>query len=312
MNRLIITNGSSAVKAILRANIDAELLSWDDVLHDGPVPGSLSLSELSNVRSDYLASCGWGRATDIRNRFVARDAVLASAGERGEVVCWLEHDLYDILQMWQILSLLSQMSIKVSLICHPLFVSQQPPSVLQEHFESRTTVSPTMFNAAEQLWSAFRAGSPHALFSLRYPSDLPFTSETINRWCEMFPSATNGLSRVEEFTLQFLSQHNDGCSFGTLFKAVSDQEEAVFMGDGSFEKTLKRLSVYKQPLVVLDYGSDDKHGPVCHLTEAGKQRLVLEKWEWDAASDRWLGGVHLTGETAWVFNRSVQKFAIQR
>ena len=51
--RLIITNGDSAVDGLRAAGIAAEILPWRDILHDGPVP-DLPLEELSRVRARWL------------------------------------------------------------------------------------------------------------------------------------------------------------------------------------------------------------------------------------------------------------------
>jgi hypothetical protein len=56
---LNITNGNSAVKIMRQADIPGTFLSWDDVLHDGPVPAGLLLEELSKVRAQFIVECGW-------------------------------------------------------------------------------------------------------------------------------------------------------------------------------------------------------------------------------------------------------------
>jgi hypothetical protein len=49
--QLIVTNGQSAVAAMRRAGVSDDLLPWDDVLHDGPVPGKLSHLDLARRRA---------------------------------------------------------------------------------------------------------------------------------------------------------------------------------------------------------------------------------------------------------------------
>ena len=76
---------------------------WQDVLHDGPVPDNLSLEELSKVRAQLIIDCGWGAAEDIRQSFIARDNALKSFASHEKVILWFERDLYDQLQILQIL-----------------------------------------------------------------------------------------------------------------------------------------------------------------------------------------------------------------
>jgi hypothetical protein len=53
--RLIVTNGDSAVARMHEAGIAGDILPWRDMLHDGPVPGGLALEDLSKVRAQYLS-----------------------------------------------------------------------------------------------------------------------------------------------------------------------------------------------------------------------------------------------------------------
>lgn len=57
---IIITNGDCAVSAIKSSGIEAAFLQWRDVLHDGPVPGGNTLSEMSEIRAKFLLEAGWG------------------------------------------------------------------------------------------------------------------------------------------------------------------------------------------------------------------------------------------------------------
>ena len=58
---LHITNGDAAANVLRKAGITDPILPWRDTLHEGPVPAGLSLRELSRVRTEFIAECGWGR-----------------------------------------------------------------------------------------------------------------------------------------------------------------------------------------------------------------------------------------------------------
>ena len=66
---LISTNGDSAVEAIKNAGIEAEILPWRGVLHDGPVPSNVSLQEMAAVRAKFVSDCGWGKYNQILKMF---------------------------------------------------------------------------------------------------------------------------------------------------------------------------------------------------------------------------------------------------
>jgi hypothetical protein len=53
---LHITNGDSAAHKIERLRPPDTVLPWRDILHEGPVPAGLNLTELSSIRADYIAA----------------------------------------------------------------------------------------------------------------------------------------------------------------------------------------------------------------------------------------------------------------
>ena len=117
---LNITNGDSAVEIMQKANIPGVFLPWRDVLHDGPVPADLSLEELSQVRAEFIISRNWGSPEKIKLAFEDRDKVLTSFRQYKKVILWFEHDLYDQLQILQILDWFNQNApneTKLSIIC---------------------------------------------------------------------------------------------------------------------------------------------------------------------------------------------------
>ena len=57
--RLNITNGDSAAGTLSEAGVEGKIISWRDVLHEGPVDSSLSLEELSKRRARFIAEQGW-------------------------------------------------------------------------------------------------------------------------------------------------------------------------------------------------------------------------------------------------------------
>ncbi|HYO49233.1 MAG TPA: DUF1835 domain-containing protein, partial [Chloroflexia bacterium] len=122
---LHITNGESVGERIKQAGVPGDVLAWNDVLHEGPIPAGLTLDKMSDVRARFIADAGWGSYDKVRADFARRDDALARFGEHEEVVLWFEHDLYDQLQLIQILDWFSRRDLgktTISLICigsHP-------------------------------------------------------------------------------------------------------------------------------------------------------------------------------------------------
>src|SRR4051812_7796127 len=112
---LHLTNGDSAAVPLRHTGVTGEVIAWRDVLHEGPTPGGLGLEAMSDVRARFLASWSDAEFADVRRQLGARDAALRAARH---VVLWFEHDLYDQLQLIQILATLAvQPETTAELIC---------------------------------------------------------------------------------------------------------------------------------------------------------------------------------------------------
>ena len=99
---LHITNGDADAKKVGEI-LGEDTLPWRDFLHDGPARPELLLGELSLVRARFISGLGYGSFDSILIAFQNRDACFTDALEQREVTCWFEEDLYDQLQLMQVL-----------------------------------------------------------------------------------------------------------------------------------------------------------------------------------------------------------------
>jgi hypothetical protein len=115
MPRLHITNGDLAAERIAPVVPPDPVLPWRDVLHEGPVRQGLTLEQLSAERAGFLAARFRLDPEDTRAAFQDRDRRLREAIEAGsELDLWFEHDLYDQLQLLQLLDLVARETIAPS------------------------------------------------------------------------------------------------------------------------------------------------------------------------------------------------------
>ena len=136
---------------------------------------------------------------------------------------------------------------------------------------------------------------------------MPFIAAALRRHLEQFPSADNGLSRTERQALSVLREQGPLSGPG-LFVAVRDLEEQVFMGDGSFYRTVADLSDVPHPLVQISDTLQHRLGEVT-ITETGRKVLDGRADHIDLNGiDRWLGGVHLKDDKAvWRWDRASER-----
>jgi hypothetical protein len=310
---LHITNGDATLTVIERAGIEGEVLPWRDVLHEGPVPAGLSLEQMSEIRAQFIADCGWQTREEARADFRARDAKLASFREYQEVILWFEHDLYDQLQLLQILDWFARQDFddtSLSMICAGDYLGTMQPESLAALYPRRRIVLPKHLELGGRAWPAFCSQDPKCWQGLieTDTAALPFLGAAVIRHLEQYPSLKNGINRTEESILKSIQVGISKPS--QIFAAAQAGEESRFMGDSLFWIYLRRMTESEPPLLRVATGgpfrlpgffasSVEFREQHILITQAGEKVLANElDWIQISGIDKWLGGVHLTSRSA--------------
>ena len=307
MSTLHITNGDSSVAILRQAEIPGDFLPWRDVLHVGPVPEGLSLRELSSRRADFIIAQGWAGAAAVRASFAERDSVLEACGSYAKVMLWFEHDLYDQLQILQILDWFDRhlpAAVMLTMICTDRYLGMLTPEAMRDLLRYESAVTPAQMALARQAWAAFRAPTPQAWFELLSAdtSALPFLRGAVLRLLEEYPSTMNGLSRTANTALALLAQGEQQPE--SLFAPYQDSEERRFLGDTLFWGLLRRLLQSTPPALIASEGLPltlpAQRTQRLSLTPMG-EALRAGCWDWLECEslDEWIGGVHLTADNGW-------------
>src|SRR5881397_1709814 len=75
---LHVTNGASAGNTLRQTSLGGAVLSWQDVLHEGPVPAGTRAS-LRAARAAFLSSCCWGSRRSLAAELERRDRQVVDA-----------------------------------------------------------------------------------------------------------------------------------------------------------------------------------------------------------------------------------------
>ncbi len=312
MSELIITNGDAAAGLLAAANVGGRIVPWRDVLHEGPLVPAESLDALSETRATYLAARFDLPFAEARADFLARDAVIGAHGLFTRVSIWLEHDLYDQLQLLQILHFLhgEGRTMGVRLVQADDFLASQRPETILRFSENAVDVTPAMLTTAAAVWEALCAPSPAALVeALRTPTpEFPFLRPALARFIEELPTMNNGLSRTEQTIASAVAI--GGLNPGDVFARLLAADEAPFLGDWSAYRSLDDLAFAREPLITglqntyPCQGTTDEIqsylGSSLTLTRLGRAILAGEA-DMIAVNgiDRWWGGTHLRDNDCW-------------
>lgn len=312
MNRALhITNGDSTVRLMQQAGIQGALLPWRDVLHEGPVPGGLSLCELSSLRAAHLSAIDWGNKAQISASFQERNHMLMQHNQYDEVILWFEHDLYDQLQLLQILDWFAvQRACPVKMICIDQYLGELEASVYPQLLVSAKPVSTQQFSLAQQAWQAFTDREPQAWESLlsRDTEALPYLADTVLRLLQEYPDCSSLLQKTATMALELLQK--GPLTPWALFQRYQDAETRRFLGDLSFWKLLNELRQSQTPLIALQnepLGLPGDASQQIYLTQAGRERLQTPSPSFPHTLSRWIGGVHLSAENVWCWDPVQQK-----
>jgi hypothetical protein len=285
-DELHVTNGDATVAELSRTGLAQRILPWRDVLHEGPVlPGPDDVRR--RARAEFLG-------VDVR-AFEERDETLDA--HRGTFVLWFEADLYDQLQVAEVLARLRDVDPeRITLVS----VGEVPgvarfgglgeldaAQLRAVAAQAATALSADALALAVRAWDALRAPEPSGVAELidaRSP-ELRFLGEAFGRLAREYPSARDGLSLTERRLLAALP--------GTpveAFVRASAKEARPFLGDTFAFGALDRLAA--GGLVAGDartaLGERVLAGEASHVTDrwVGGVRMRETDWRWDEATER--------------------------
>jgi hypothetical protein len=316
---LHVANGTAVTSLLAAAGIPGRCSLWGDPLYEGPVPEGVGDEPLIEVRARFLAGAyGLGTAT-LENDLRGWRRAIAGAVDYDELVLWYEHDLFDQLNLIQLLPWIRgrlPAPTPVTLVCvdrfpgHPDFkgLGELSPDEIATLLETRQPVRPDQYDLAAQAWSAFRASSPDRLERMANgeTAAMPFLGRSLRRLLEEYPAAGDGLSRTERRLLSLAER--SPIEARTTFPRMH-RDEVYYITDTSFVRLIAELTGGPTPLLTSTAGPAPGGGMptgTLSITDAG--RAVLEGRADRVALcgiDRWIGGVHLQpGDRLWRWDRS--------
>jgi len=232
-----------------------DILPWRDVLHDGPVPVGLTLAQLGPIRARFLSQVGWDDEARLLHAFKSRDDVVERYDEYESVVLWFEWDLYDQLQLLQLLDFFAgklgtrETPLKLEFVSFAGYLGTLEAKDFAPLYEKRKPVSVATLTLGQKAWRAITSSEPSNVEAILKTdtSALPFLADALERFLEELPWTGDGLARAERQLMEGIS--NGASSFGEIFQYATQQEERIYCGDSSAALYLDRLSRGSTPLV---------------------------------------------------------------
>jgi len=337
---LHVTNGDSAASALARSGLPGDIVAWRDVLHDGPVLPDNDMSAFRSARGAFLADRHPHMSpSDVVADFEERDARLDGVTHEDEVVLWFEPDLYDQLQLIQVLARFAarpaQRRPRIAIVPADCFLGPMNPEHFKPLYDARRSIGELELAQGAEAWSAFTSATPAALLRAAEGLDravgvrtygasddvrLPHLAAALRRQLEEYPDIDHGLSRSERQICEAMAPGE--ITLTKLYQAAHHASESwAWLGDTTFAWYVQRLSDCAKPLVTHPNGTR-----VLAPTKDGKgfweRSVVLTPFGHDVVRaradgiaingiDRWIGGVHLTTAHHWRWDGRVNR-AVER
>ncbi len=302
---LHITNGDSGVAVIQHAGFEGDFLPWQDVLHVGPVLPAQSLNRFDPPRIQFLSDFFCMPIEGIESDFKHRRHVWEQASEYDAVNLWFEHDLYDQLQLCQVLYLLAQTSEirnTFHLIQTDHYIGESSSQAIRTAHENKVPINENHLMDAVKVWQAVTHSTPESLLACLndVAMSLKYMHGAVDRLLSELPHPKTGLSLSQQRILNplLLKEHKQS----ELFQLMQQAEEPKFMGDSVFHELVQAMLLCPNPLL----SATDEENPwsrVVSLTPTGEQVLNGTNNHINLNGiNHWVGGCHLKEEHVWCYD----------
>jgi len=324
---LHVHTGDCAAETLKASGLPGVHVVWTDLLMQGPLRPERGEDLYRLERADLLSrSTGGARSPEqCLERLRRQDEALAQWPQHDETILWVDGCLYDQAILVRLLCHLGETPEALSrlrLVCadryegHPDYhgLGELTPAQMATLWPARGVVTQEQVALSRRAWQALCADTPRDIEALsRRPMDpLPCLKAALRRWLEQYPSTANGLCRLQQEILSALQAHGE-VSPVQIFVQASAAERPAFFGDTLLWKYLNDLAFCRVPLVRLDAGVPlplwDTEGIQRRRVKATAEGLAVAEGRADAIAlngiDRWIGGVHLFGQSTgpWRWNR---------
>lgn len=253
---LHITNGGSLTAYLNELQLEGEIVTWQEMLCEGPTQEIVHTDELIKDRRHFL-----GEFYDVDLDMDKVDFALTqldNANERYyEIVLWFEYDLFCHINMLAVINLLLQKKINLPmhLVCSGRISGSKELKALGElstgqlmkHYKDKVELTDNDIELAQTLWQIY-CGVDHNLFKpfIVKSSSFKYLNNCLKAHLERFPDTITGLNILETNILKLIKENEIKSKHHLLGYALNYQG---FYGYGDLQ--LERIIDYLKPFYTI-------------------------------------------------------------
>ncbi|WP_372756656.1 DUF1835 domain-containing protein [Mariniflexile sp.] len=254
MNKFIlhITNGHVLTKYLHELNIEGDIITWQEMLCEGPTVEQVYSDEFLKLRKSFLSEF-YDIDLDISEIKQSLDK-LNHPEKYSEIVLWFEYDLFCHINMLAVISLIHQKKINLPLylVCSGKVernknlkgLAELKSGQLLKHYRDKVLLNTEDIDMARTVWGIY-CGRDHNLLKpfIVKKSSFKYLSNCLKAHLERFPETKDGLNVMERNILEIVRDTAIKSEHHLLGYALNYQGYYGY-SDIQILRLMKKLSIF--------------------------------------------------------------------
>ncbi len=250
--KLHISNGGSLTKRLKDLEFDDPVLSWEEMLCEGPATYDIETREFFRHRRNFLSET-YDIEIDLK-AYKTEINKLNEPEQYTDIILWFEYDLFCQINMLAVINLLEQRKIKkpIYLVCSGrvkgvkelMGLSQLSKKQLIDHYKHKVLLTRDDIELAKTLWGIY-CGKDHNLFKpfIVQKSSFEYLGNCLKAHLMRFPDSKSGLGTLEQNILKLLQKHKINSRHHLIGYAINYQGYYGY-GDLQYERVIRNLEAF--------------------------------------------------------------------
>ncbi|MFS4481862.1 DUF1835 domain-containing protein [Hyunsoonleella sp. 2307UL5-6] len=250
---LHITSGGVLTAYLKELQIEGEIVTWQEMLCEGPTLEIVHSEALITERSKFLNEF-YDVELDLKKIDFALSQLDNANDRYDEVVLWFEYDLFCHINMLAVLNLLRQkdISLPTYLVCSGRVsgsnelkgLAELSSGQLMAHYKNKVRLTDDDLELATTLWNIY-CGIDHNLFKpyIVKTSSFKYMNNCLKAHLERFPDSETGLNLLETNIIKIIKENDIKSKHHLLGYALNYQGFYGF-GDLQLNRIIEDLSPF--------------------------------------------------------------------
>ena len=252
VNYLHITNGNNLTNYLRELGFTDEILTWQEMLCEGPTIANINSQDFFNIRADFLKEY---YDIEYDNDAIKKElAKLDDTAQYDEINLWFEYDLFCHINLIGVISLLHQKEINkpLNLISSGRVKGEQnlkalaelKPEQIEAHESNKVRLTEKDKDLAISIWRTY-CGKDHNILKpyILTHSNFSYLSNCLRAHLERFPNQKSGLSAIEHNILTLIKDH-DINSKHHLLGYILNYQGFYGYGDLQLKRIIDHLTMF--------------------------------------------------------------------